>query len=86
MQTLFWGTILLVVFAVARWGGRTLSSHYGDGSEVGAALAVSLGAVVPMGLVGWTGASGAVVVPLLAAALGAGLIAGYAGRHGRGPT
>jgi hypothetical protein len=84
MSVLFWGVVLVAVFALARWGGRTLSCHYGDGSEVGAALVVSLGMVVPVGLVDYTGASGAVVVPLVAAALGAGLMTGYGPRPGRG--
>lgn len=82
MLVLLWGVILVVVFALARWGGHTLSSHYGDGNEVAAALAVSLGTVVPVGLVGYTGAPSAVVVPLVAVAVGAGLISGYGGRVG----
>ena len=80
MSWLFWGATLLVVFALARWGGRTLSRHYGDGSEVGAALTVALGTVVPVGLVDYTGAPSGVVIPLLAVSLGIGLITGYGPR------
>jgi hypothetical protein len=82
MGVLFWGVVLVVVFVLAHWGGRVLSCHYGDGSEVGAALAVSLGMVVPVGLVDYTRASGAVDDQLVAAAHGAGLIAGYGPRAG----
>ena len=80
MRLLLWSTVLVALFALARWGGRTLSRHYGDGSEVGAALAIALGTVVPAGLVGYTGAPARVVVPLLALALSVGLVAGYGQR------
>ena len=83
MSVLLWSAILLVVYALARWGGGTLSRHYGDGSEVAAALTVALGTVLPMALVDYTDASETVVVPLVAVALAAGLITGY-GRHPRG--
>ena len=84
MSWLVWGVILLIVFALARWGGRTLATHYGDGSEVGAALVVALVAVVPVGLVDYTGARSSVVVPLVAAALAVGLGAGYGQWPGNG--
>jgi hypothetical protein len=80
MQLLLWGTVVVALFALARWGGRTLACHYGDGSEIGAAFALALGAVVPAGLVGYSGAPKAVVVPLLALALSAGLFSGYGPR------
>jgi hypothetical protein len=85
MSWLFWSVILLLVFALARWGGRTLSRHYGDGSEVGAALTVALGTVVAAGLIDSTGAPSTVVVPLVAVSLATGLIVGYGPRpHGGG--
>lgn len=80
MQLLLWGTVMLALFALARWGGRTLACHYGDVSEIGAALAVALGAVVPAALVSYTDAPEAVVVPLLTLALSVGLFAGYGQR------
>jgi hypothetical protein len=77
VSVLLWAVVLVAEYVLATWGGGTLARHYGDGEEVVAALAVSLGAVVPVGLVGYTQASAGVVVPLVAVALGAGLVTGY---------
>ena len=80
MSVLLWAVVLLAVYGVSTWGGRTLSRHYGDGEEVAASLAVSLSAIVPIGLLDYTGASAGVVVPLIGVAMGAGLLTGYGRR------
>jgi hypothetical protein len=70
---------LAALYAVGRWGGHTLATHHNDRREIGATAVLGcsvLGALAVIARVDLPGE--ALALALVAAAIAAGLFAGYA--------
>ncbi len=70
--------VLLAVFALCAWGGRTLAGHYQDRWEIAATLAVGSCVFAALGLAG-NGGDGTAGWPeaALGLAMATGLFTGY---------
>jgi hypothetical protein len=72
--------VMVVLFAVCRWAGHTLSHHYQDGWEVAAVAAVAamgLGAFAALWAAQALAAEGGVMSTIGLVGAGGGLFAGY---------
>ena len=79
MTVIFSALVLLAAFGVCEWSGRTLAAHYQDGWEVAATLAVGaclFGSITLMHDA--RDATGPWLEGLLALAMSAGMLSGYA--------